>query len=420
MRKYMVAGLLSVAIWHGPANAQIAESLATGVVLDELQSQLDTAITSALQAGDLLIYQAGVEARDAIAAWKQANGNLLDKTFSSLDDTTKTIFSKTDTLIDKIDAKTGDRLAQAQELGDTGVLISTSIIPTQQRTLITRYSPRVFAPQTGTPRVVTIYGANIAEAKPLITLPDGVKISPVSLTSQAASFIIPASFLSNPINASTVVTAQLGYTRNASAIFKKRVQKSLAFWTLPPVMGSYTAVATVERPNRVTDMAVIHTGELSGKDKNILKGINPPSGWLFDLPRVDSSATLVGNGGEAGRCQIIAPQDRSESGVMVQVHVDHTRDWKGSKKSGWIRCIATMPIYKVDQIRQALPPTTGEIAWSSDLHITPPEGIRSWAVSIKTMDGRTRQFTGSGLDQLFQLTADTSGVLIKPLPPKGF
>lgn len=413
-----MAMLIGAAFWSLPANAQIQQGLATGVVLDQIQSELDLAITSALQAGDLLIYQAGVEARDVIAAWRQANGDLLDDAFSKLDGKTRELFMKADALVDKVNSGVGDRLSQAQELGDTALTISTQI-PTQQRTLITRYSPRVLVPQSSAPKVLTLYGANFAEAKPVLKVADGTEIKPLSLTNQSVSYRLPASFGTVPDGAGGIVPAQISYIRNASAIFKKRVTKDLAFWALPATMGSYTIVPTVERANRVAHMVEIHTGELKGKDKNILKGINPPQGWLFDLARIDGEASLRGNGGEAGRCQLIAPQDRSENGVMVQVRVDHITKWNG-KKPGWIRCIATMPVYKLEKVTQSLSPITGAIAWSSDVRIAPPDGIRDWVISVNTMDGRNRQFTGSGFDALFQVTADKSGVLIKPTPPKGF
>lgn len=410
--------LLAIAITYQPiqARAQIAEAAGTGVVLDKIRSELDSTIDQAQQSGEFLIWQAGVQARDMLDQWKETNADLLNVAFSKLDRQTRDVFSKMDALTQKVNEDVSHRLEEAQSLADTALLLPTSMY-FNGKVYVTRYSPRLLVPGGQMPRVFTINGANFAEANPVLMLKNGTSLDRISLTATEVKFVLPPNVYDTRDGGIGTVAMKLTYTRNPTAIFRKRVTKDLMLWALPPEFGTYSVVPTVETSDRVTKMLEIHTGKIKGRDKNIEAGISPPDGWRFDLDRIDSAATVRGEGGEAGRCQNFPKNNRSENGIRVQVRVDHINKW-GQKKDGWIRCVATVPVYQINKGKKELEPIKGPMAWNNDIRIAPPERLLGWKVTTKTMDGRSSEYNGDATNNFFSLKADSAGIIIRPIPPK--
>jgi hypothetical protein len=267
------------------------------------------------------------------------------------------------------------------------------------------------------PRVFTVNGVNFTEANPVLTLKTGASLDRISLTATEAKFALPPSAYDSRDGSVSTVGMTLTYTRNTSAIFKKRVSKDIVLWALPAEFGSYAVIPTVSTNDRVTKMVAIATGKVKGKDKNIEVGISPPEGWYFDLDKIDSTASVRGDGGEAGRCQNLPQNNRSRNGIRVQVRVDHINKW-GQKKDGWIRCVATVPVYQDNTGRKELDPIKGKLTWNDDVRIAAPDGLLGWKVSTKTMNGKTSEYNGDGSNPFFDLKADSAGVIIRSIPPR--
>ena len=414
----ITAVLLAAALVLQPieAQAQIAEAAATGVVLDKIRGELDSTIDQAQQSGQFLIWQAGVQARDLLDQWKDTNKDLLDVAFTKLDKQTRDVFSKIDAQSQRIKNLTQDSMEDARGLTDAaGELVSS--IPFNGKVYATRYSPRILVPGSAMPRIFTVNGVNFSEANPVLALKNGTVLDRISLTATEAKFALPQSAYDSRDGAVSTVGMTLTHTRNTSAIFKKRVAKDFVLWALPAEFGSYIVTPTVATNDRITKMVEIYTGKVKGKDKNIEVGISPPEGWYFDLDKIDSSASVRGDGGEAGRCQNFPQNNRSRNGIRVQVRVDHINKW-GQKKDGWIKCVAKVPVYKDIAGKKELDPITGKLTWNNDLRIAAPEGLLGWKVTAKTMDGKTSEFNGDGSNPLFDLKADSAGVIFRPIVPR--
>lgn len=415
MRKIAICVAMAVIIQPVHSKAQIVETAATGAVLDQIRGELDSTIDSARQSGEFLIYQAGVQARDLLDTWKKTNAGLLDDAFSKLDKQTRDIFLKMDVLTKRINTGMEDRLGDAQRLTETALLIPTSL-PFAGKTYVTRYTPKILIPGSAMPRVFTISGANLAEADPVVALADETRLQRISLTSTEAQYALPTGIYETRDGSVGTIAMKITYTRNPTAIFKKKVTKDLVIWALPAQFGTYSAIATVATSRRETSMVNVHTGKIKGRDKNIEHGITPPGDWKFDLDRMDQ-ATLRGDGGEAASCQNFPQNDRSENGIRVQARVDHINEW-GSKKDGWIRCIATVPVYRVIPGKATLDPVTGPLVWNDDIRVAPPPNLLGWNIMAKTMDGRTTQHNGDALTSWFDMKADSAGIIIHPIPPR--
>lgn len=390
----IIAGIVAAAVVMQPlpAQAQIAEAAATGVVLDKIRNELDSTIDQAQQSGQFLIWQAGVQARDLLDQWKETNTELLNVAFSKLDQKTRDIFSKIEAQSKQLNMSAEYRLEDARQLTETAGLLVVGL-PFNGKVYTTRYSPRILIPGSGMPRVFTVSGINFSEANPVLAVKNGPTLDRISLTATEAKFALPQSVY-DARNGVATVNMMLTHTRNTSAIFKKRVSKDLVLWALPAEFGSYSATPTVATSDRSTKMVEIATGKVKGKDKNIEVGISPPEGWYFDLDRLDETASVRGDGGEAGRCQNFPKNNQSKNGVRVQVRVDHINKW-GQKKDGWIRCIAKVPVYKDTAGKKDLDPITGKLTWNQDVRIAAPDGLLGWKVTTKTIDGKTSEYNGN-------------------------
>lgn len=424
LRSGFVLSLSSIAVatTPSPAPAQVASVLTAGAAVRTLRGQIDDLINSARQDMDLVVFNAGVEARDALDAWERVNSSLMDKAFAELKDQQKQLFLNIQKAVADVNDPARERLAQAQQLTDTAVLTINSL-PFSKKSFITRYTPRLIFPGGREPTILRIFGPHMQKAEPKVTLNDGKSLEMIEGTALSASFMVPEAAIANAATGSTPLQLKVSHYGSPYAWFgKDRTSTKLAPWILPPVMGSYTVTPTVEKQDIERKMVELHSGKLSGRNRNVHKGVHPPEGWKFDLDRMDQ-ARVRGDGGEAGRCEEIAKNDRSENGVLIKGRVDEIRQvtWRGVRwEDGWIRCIATLPVYRVVAREEMGEPVSGQLGWYEDVAIPPPAGIKSWTVAIALFDGRSRTFQGPASDLYFDLSADQRGVILSPKRPVSY
>jgi len=147
LRSGFVLSLSSIAVatTPSPAPAQVASVLTAGAAVRTLRGQIDDLINSARQDMDLVVFNAGVEARDALDAWERVNSSLMDKAFAELKDQQKQLFLNIQKAVADVNDPARERLAQAQQLTDTAVLTVNSL-PFSKKSFITRYTPRLIFP----------------------------------------------------------------------------------------------------------------------------------------------------------------------------------------------------------------------------------------------------------------------------------
>ncbi|MBB3983568.1 hypothetical protein GGR44_003259 [Sphingobium fontiphilum] len=413
---------IAIALTPAPAPAQVASVTTVAASVRLLRGQIDALIASARQDMDLVLFNAGVEARDALDAWERVNSSLMDKAFAALKDEQKQLFLNIQKAVADVNDPARNRLEQAQQLTDTAVLTVNSL-PFSKKSFITRYTPRLIFPGGREPIVLRVFGPHMQKAEPRVTLAGGQALDMIEGTALSASFPLPNDAIDNAATGSTPLQLKVSHYGSPYAWFgKDRTSTKLAPWILPHVMGSYTVTPLVEKRETERKMVTLHSGRLSGRNRNVHKGVHPPEGWKFDLDRMDE-ARVRGDGGEAGRCEEIANNDRSENGVLIKGRVDEIRQvtWRGVRwEDGWIRCIATLPVYRVVPREEMGEPVSGQLGWYEDVAIAPPPGIKSWTVAVTLFDGRSRTVQGPASDLYFDLSADHRGVILSPKRPVSY
>ena len=420
VRATAIFALVSSQFAAQPAQAQDLSGMMVGPAISMLRGQLDNIIKSASQDFDLVVFNAATEARGALDAWERVNSNLLDKAFDRLDTTQRQMFQNIEKTIDQLNEAGSDRLKQAQSLTDTAAQI-VATIPTNRKAYINRYGPRVVFPGGTTPVALRLHGTHLNKAKLAARIGDGKPLEQIESTATSASFLIPDSAFVGPDGASRPLSITVSYLASPYAWFGKDPSTAqVAPWVMPMTMASYRVSATVGVEQIERKMETFHTGRLSGRNRNVFKGIRPPDGWRFDLERFDSVARVRGDGGEAGRCQKVADEDRAENGVKIQGRVDEIRQgsWRGVRyDDGWIRCIAELPIYRVVKSSKLVDVGGGQLGWYKTVRLDAPQDVTSWQIQMKTFDGRELVFNGPANDRYVSISADSTGVMLTPKRP---
>jgi len=421
-KQLLVNAALVAILVSSPVRAQVAEGVTAGAATSALRSQLDAIIRSAQQDFDLSVFNAATEARNALDAWERVNSTLLETAFEKIDYQQRQLFLNLEKSVKQISLEGADRLAEAQQLGDTAVLLA-STFPLNKRTYIHRYTPRTMIPGGVSSTVLRIFGTHLSKADLLVEDVEGNALEMIESTAATAGFVIPDELLVDRDGKPRPLQLSIQYDSSPYAWFNKGHRTDLVSpWVMPKLLATYTITPTIKTDTIERKMQTFHSGKMSGRNRTVYKGIRPPEGWRFDLDRF-RDVSVRGNGGEAGRCQKIADEDRSENGVKIQARVDAIREvnWGGvSWDDGWVRCVAKMPIYRVVSGEARGEITQGSLDWFNAIHVDSPGEIKAWKVSLKTFDGRSSVFHGPGEDRFFSINADSTGLTITPKRPLEF
>ena len=138
-------GALALSLALGlPAQAQVASTATTAVVLDQLSTTIDEKLEQARALGDYATALALARAKDALDAWKKTNSELMDKAFKDIDKTVLESFSRIQAVVSDANDKAKDRLSDAAQLTDSANQIVASL--PMGRPYISRFQPRVMPP----------------------------------------------------------------------------------------------------------------------------------------------------------------------------------------------------------------------------------------------------------------------------------
>ncbi len=403
-----------------PVYAQAVSGLLVGEAITQLRSELDNVIQSAAQDMDLVVFNAATEARDAIDAFERANTNLLNRGFDRLSAEQRQLFLNIEKTVGIINEGASDRIAQSQELVNSANQMVASL-PLNKKVYINQTSPKLFFPGGTSPLQLRLTGTHLSKARLKAFTSSGASLEMIESTSTSAIFLVPQSELARPDGTAVPLSITIKYLHSPYAWFGKDPSEvKVAPWVMPATMGTFRISATVGEKLIERRMEEFPTGKLSGSNRNVYKGVQPPAGWRFDLERFQSSASVRGDGGEAGRCQQVADEDRSENGVKIQGRVDRIRrvSWSGVDwDDGWIRCIASLPIYREVETTKPVEVGTGQIGWYKAVRFEAPPGLKTWKIDLNTFDGRELVFSGPANDRFLSINADPSGLTITPKRP---
>jgi IPT/TIG domain len=417
-----LAAACLTAIVATPVHAQVWEGLTAGVVADRLLGEVNNTINNAVAQGDYLMARAGVQAKDAIDAWKVANTDLLDKAFNSLQATQRDTFLKAHALLTKTDASLKERMETAQQITESAANIIESLpIVGKDRTFATRYGPRIIP--GGEEVILTVRGVNFDDANPHLMF-DDKPAKRTSLTQNEVQFQAPKEFGQNTSNKLIRASLKFSYSVPAAAWYsrliggKNVVEREFSLIVLPEKFATYSYASKSKVLERESKEFTADLGQFKGRNTRIYKIANPPSGYKWDLSK---PYTKNQGHGEAGRCEGFDTNASTENGISLFARVDEIKDgsslWGISRKDGYVSCTVSGTVYRIVEKEIENPPLTGELEWGTAVPIKKPAGTISQTLTVKLFNGATEIAVGDGRGQFFETTDAKDILLLSPLPP---
>lgn len=406
------------------ARAQVAEfagSAATGVVLKQLFADLTTMINKARDDGDYLLARAGVEAKNALDAWQQANGNLLDKAFSQLDKASRENFARAHQLVSSANTAAANRLETAQQIVENANQIIESIPLGGKETYVLRYSPRIQPPQTKESFFLRIRGVNLDKGDPKLHLTNGFakRDQPGPLEAQ---FTIPSSEVPRDTKRIEVRSFKLTFSTPSTSWFarlfgkREEVTREIAVVALPINLATYDGVAVRNFSKRLEKPFTRDLGQFKAKNSRQYKVATPDNGWKWDLskPLVKSQGQ-----GESGRCEGVDMNNSSENGVSFFAHLDEIRNSRYPLGApGYVSCALSGTVYRMEAATETVPLPSGVLSWVSDTPIPLPSNTDTLTLNVQTFDGRKRVINGTGTDQFFDVRREPRQLVVTPRVPE--
>lgn len=416
--------MLTIAYHPSTARAQVAEiagSAATGVVLKQLFADLTTMINKARDDGDYLLARAGVEAKNAMDAWQQANSSLLDTAFSKLDEASRVNFARVHQLVAAANSDAANRLETVQQITENASQIIESIPLGGRQTYVLRFSPRIQPPHAKESFSVRIRGVNLDKGDPNLHMSNGIakRDQPGPLEAQ---FTIPSTEMPRDLNKLQVHSFKLTYSTPSDSwffrLFGNRVDvtREIPIVSLPENMASYEIVVTRKYEKRVEKAFTRDLGQFKAKNSRVYKVAHPDNGWKWDLSKPLKKQQ---GSGEKGRCEGVDMNQSSENGISFFAHLDKITNKKYPLGApGYVNCALTGTVYKMEPVTETTPSDGGTLSWIADKPIPLPPDTHSLKLTVKTFDGRKREFTGAGSDQFFDIRREPEVLVVTPKVPE--
>lgn len=411
------------------AEAQFTEGVMTSVAIDKVKEGLNGLVSESLNRADYSIAKASIQALGIIDAWEEANSNLLDKAFEKLDNTSKNLFSNMFSLINEVDATISTNLEKSQRITENANQISESIIGSEKRSFILRYSPMVINPAKKDSILVRLRGVNLEKSKPIITLPNNSVAKAKIIGPQEINFWLPLSSLLRSSNASNINEIKIKHiTRDGSRFIffpkYKEVERIIMVSTLPTEVGSYNLTGKRKLNKEERKTHTVDMGRFKAKNKTINKVAKPPSGYKWDLRQGINSHrnfSIVSTGrGEAGRCKKIIWNGSNEHAVIGSARLDQIRQIRGLQirwRDGYKHCGIKGPIYRIIPTVTDIEPVSGKINWNKDEIINLPSGTSEFNLTIKLYNGKTKVITNTFSDGIISVTKDSNRLIIRTKIP---
>jgi len=427
MKKLLL--LILMIIFINKTQAQFAEGIMTSAAIDQVKGGLNDLVSESLDRADYSVAKASLRALGIIDAWEEANTNLLDKVFIELDNTSKNLFSNMSSLINEVDDTISTNLESAQRITENANQISESLIGSEKRSFILRYSPMVINPAKKDSVLVRLRGVNLEKAKPIITLPNNLVAKAKIIGPQEINFWLPLSSLLRTTNNSSINEIKITHTtRNGSCFFffpkYKQVERIIMVSTLPTEVGTYNLTGKRKFNKEERKFHTVDMGKFEAKNKTINKVAHPPSGYKWDLRQgVNSHGnfSVVSTGsGEKGRCKEIVWNGSNEHGIIGSARLDEIRQIRNFEirwKSGYKHCGISGPIYRLIPTIEEIQSVAGNITWNKDEIISLPNDTSEFNLTIKLYNGKTKVITNTFSDGIISVFKDSNRLIIRTKIP---
>jgi hypothetical protein len=410
-----------------PANAVFVESLAAGALINHFGNVASDLIDKGRDSGDFLVARLGIQLKDVVDAWKNANSDLLNDAFDKLDKQKQDFFRGIDREVEIIlDGKevTFDEVERLT--GEWSTIISNMNFVGNSDPALLNYYPRVLTPEGRQSVSLIATGPNLAAAGATLDRGQNERVKPLANLDHQIQFPLKRADFSFPEDDVAAVNLTMNYREHPFKWYnpltwfsRATARKDLVIQLLPKRLAKYDIQTRVKVDVRKVETRVVNLGHFQGRNSRIPRAVAAPDaalGWRIDLTR-RSEIALVPGGGDQGRCEGIEDTSITENGLTMFARVDN-RDQVWTTRDAWVDCAIRLPIYKIESEEQVGPHQIGDLRWEKDEKFSLPSNLTSMNVSVATFDQRSRIFTGAGSDKFFDLKVEGGLLVIRPRPPK--
>ncbi|MBK1888390.1 hypothetical protein [Marinobacter sp. DY40_1A1] len=317
-------------------------------------------------------------------------------------------------------------LETANQIADQANQIVESL-PTNHRSYVVRYIPRVLPPAAQDSFQVRIRGVNLHRADPkLIVADESVRRSQSSALE--AEFTVSMEKFEPDQHRMKIETLNLTYLSDPDGFFKRMfggketVHRQINIVHLPVEVAQFHLVAHRQYEHRETDSYRNSMGQFEGRKQRVYKVAKPPQDWKWDLTKPPEAFKTVQGQGVAGRCEGVEWNNSTEEGLRYRARVEE----RGSvldRRPGYVNCTIEGPVYRTVPVKEAYPVKADSaeyhvLTWTKDVQIDLPPHTKEVSLTFGVFDQRTRVINNSGSDKFFTVQRSPDSVLVAPIIPK--
>lgn len=403
-----------------PAHAQLTEvagSVGTGMLIEQISGELNGLIDNARQSGDFLAMRASQEARSVLESFKRANLDILDDAFNKIGKERQAVLNalrQTTYDIERGRVDTLDRLQTTSDQLDRLVRDTTF----KNHPTIYRYRGSVITPGETQDIRLTINGFKLTRGEPFLTF-NGQRYR-AQIEGETLRFVLPRSAFEAAPSQIKSETAALTVFYKSGAILgiggsTKEVKYDINFVTLP------SKLASVEVSYRAEVKIPKHeTWRREESHKRSGHGGWKCKGFAFSPSRADrlfdpaSSSVKNGSGNSEGKIEDIRIRD-----VGISFEICAKRGWS-SGGPGYRHAIVNATEVWTEMAEEPQN-NSADLSWTANAAVSVAPRLNSLLIKIKDFTGheRTVAATGGTAGRYVTVTydRDSNVVLVNPIIP---
>lgn len=437
MKRLLKAALVAVALtvpltYSAPSHAVIVETLAAGVVIDQLSASLRSALEQAKAVGNLFMAKMLQNGLDLLDAWKKTNTDLINTAFDRLDASMQDGFRKIDALAAEAAQLRTETVQDVERLSGEWAQIVSTLPLAKGAAFILDYGPRVLLSKGTDDIPMRVVGPNLSQASAVLTLPSGEKVSISAAAAQELDAILKrSSFTFSPTEASY---AKLRVTYNAADVtgffgfwgqwFPNTQTSELPIWLLPETLGHYSLTTRVTQHNVETSEYVVSTGG-RGQDAPYEVGIVVrqdlrDAGWRVDIEHFGERFSADNRGGDNGTCSGVRMPSLSPNGFTFFMDLGHVRKgFPPHNSDAFVNCDVHVPLIRTVDTEVDGPSSEGTITWDEATLPLPPE-LTSLQMKVDYFDKSHFELQGDRTLPFLDVRKDQAGLHLQPNAPRFF
>ena len=403
-------------------------------VFGGLREEVSGMISDAEGTGNRLLEQVARSAFKLIEASETAAGNLVDKTFSSLDKSVRDSFNEIDELVTRVEAGQEVLIEDAMLLSATWFGAMSNLPFVDQNFDVYGHRPRTISP-TGSERVkLTVVGPGLGVAEPTARINQtdlAVEIpnrNTVDVILERSKF----GFTDQPDQVQTVV---LSFNEKEATLFRRnpqRIERELSLWILPRHVARWNLIQSVidaktERKPFQTTVSASARDTLVGPYAQ-LRADDLEEEWEIDKQRLGEMVDFIRGGGQNLLFGLVSGDSAACVGPNMQRLEDDRVEFlmqMGSVKgkNAYGTCWIDLPLIRTVDVEVEFSSYGFPVlTWGSDERLDFLDGLQTWTLELDLFDGRQKIVTdGSDVPAMdVQVEKGDDHIVLRAIEPKDF